>query len=139
MEIGRIQQNNPAASFKANIKVWNAEPRLESMIQKSISNWEYYAKRIGNNLNNVCVTISPFNTGYGLTYADQIRRSGITSFQQTDVSINVFSDVIPNYFRNDVIKTDKELSPISLEEIGQKIDRTVTRILEEMGSGRMLF
>ncbi len=131
MEIGRIQQNYPATTFKAGFNVWCAESRLESTVQKCIHRWESEAKYLGDDSTGICVTISPHDTGYGLTYADKTQRRGFAPYVQTDVRINLFSDIIPNYFKEHIIKTEHDF-PEGIFELENKLKRIVDEWLYEL-------
>ena len=93
----KIQPYNPATSFKAQLEIFNAEPRLQPIIDKNKWEWEHRARRIGRDEDKLCLTITPADTKYA-----------IDGSVKTTIGVNLFSS-FAHLFEGSLLKYPGEL------------------------------
>lgn len=129
MEIGRIQQSSPAATFKAKLELWNAERDLPPMDKYKKSRLDKMVSDVGNPDNKFVVTILPYKHGYGVTIDKGIKRC-----QQSDAIISIFSDIEPDFFEQTTVRTydDIKYIPNAMKEFNERVYSVVEDMLRRI-------
>lgn len=118
----RIQQNYPATNFKAQLEIFNAEPKLQPIIDKNKWQWEHLARRIGRDEDKLCLTIAPHDTRYA-----------INGSVGTTIGVNLFSS-FAHLFEGSLLKYPGELprSPENCDFLSENLEGCVQDLFYNM-------
>ena len=114
----RIQQNYPATNFKAQLEIFNTEPRLYPIVEQNKGNWERQASQIGDDADKLCLTIIPQET------------------QSTDIILSLFSSVTnlhkTNLYEVERFRCPEKIKDIPQDELESCLYNRIESMFEEM-------
>ncbi len=119
----RIQQNYPATNFKAQLEIFNAEPRLNPLVEQYKEDWKWQASRIGDDEDKLCLTITPHKTKYA-----------INGSRETTIGVNLFSD-FENLYEGSELKYPEEMKYISVDNLTNSLKYTIQNMFRGMSGG----